>query len=455
MTDCIQSRFEFGTHQSRSVVADFTGPNTSSDGGALLLRQTSFKLNLIPRLAACFIDRRDQRYVHHSVEEMLGQRVFGLALGYEDLNDHDHLRHDPLLSLLAGKPDLTQPLAGKSTLNRLELSTSETNRYKKIEADTAAIDRLTVDLFIEAHAEPPARIVLDLDATDLPLHGQQEQRFFHGYYDEYCYLPLYIFCGEHLLCMRLRAANQDAAAGSREEVARIVGQIREHLPQVQVILRGDSGFCRDELMTWCESNRVDFVFGLARNKRLEAQLAKTMERAHAEKKRTGKGARLFTEFRYQTLEKTWSRERRVVGKAEVLEDKENPRFVVTSLGKGKGKGKQSAQSLYEDLYCQRGEMENRIKEQLSLFADRVSAETMRANQARLYLSGMAYVLVSALRRLGLVGTELARAQATTIRLRLFKIGAQVRVTARRVWIQLAASFPLQELFSQVSATLRC
>lgn len=451
MTDCIQSRFEFGTHQSRVVMADFSGPNTSSDGGALLLRQTASKLNLLPRLAACFTDRRDQRYVHHSVEEMLAQRVYALALGYEDLNDHDHLRHDPLLSLLAGKADLTQPLAGKSTLNRLELSTPEANRYKKIEADPAAIDRLAVDLFVEAHSQPPARIVLDLDATDLPLYGQQEQRFFHGYYDEYCYLPLYIFCGEHLLCMRLRSADQDAAAGSLEEVERIVCQIREHWPQVRVILRGDSGFCRNALMTWCESNRVDFVFGIARNKRLEALLAKTMKKAHAEKKRTGKRARVFTEFRYETLDKTWSRKRRVIGKAEVLEDKENPRFVVTSLGKDQG----LAQSLYEELYCQRGEMENRIKEQLSLFAGRVSAETMRANQVRLYLSGMAYVLVSALRRLGLVGTELARAQATTIRLRLFKIGAQVRVTARRVWIQLAASFPLQELFSQVSATLRC
>ena len=299
------------------MVGDFTGPNTSSDGGALLLRQTASELNLLPRLAACFTDRRDQRYVHHSVKEMLAQRVYALALGYEDLNDHDHLRHDPLL---AGRPELTQPLAGKRTLKRLE-------------------HRLAVDLFVEAHIQPPARIVLDL------VYGQQEQRFFHGHYGKYCYLPLYIFCREHLLCMRLRSADQDAAAGSLEEVERIVGQIREHWPHVQVILRGDSGFCRIALMTWCKSNRVDFVFGIARNKRLDALLAKTMKKAHAEKKRTGKRVRVFTEFRNEASDKTWSRKRRVIGKAEVLEEKENPRFVVTSLSKDQG----LAQSLYEEL----------------------------------------------------------------------------------------------------------
>ena len=397
MTDCIQSRFEFGTHQSRVVMADFSGPTPLPMAVPCCSAKRPPNSTSCLASPACVTDRRDQRYVHHSAKEMLAQRAYALAVGHEDLNDHDHLRHDPLLSLLAGKPEL------KSTLNRLELSTPEANRYKKIEADPAAIDRLAVDLFVEDYSQPPACIVLDLDATDLPLSGQQEQRFFHGYYDEYCYLPLYIFCGEQLLCMRLRSADQDAAAGSLEGVERIVGQIREHWPQVRVILRGDSGFCRNALMTWCESNRVDFVFGIARNKRLEALLAKTMKKAHAEKKRTGKRARVFTEFRYETLDKTWSRKRRVIGKAEVLEDKENPRFVVTSLGTDQG----LAQSLYEELYCQRGEMENRIKEQLSLFAGRVSAETMRANQVRLYLSGMAYVLVSALRRLGLVGTELA------------------------------------------------
>ena len=451
MTECTQSSFEFAAHFSRPVVADFTGPTTTSDGGALLLRQTAAKLNLLPRLAACFRDSRDQRYVQHTMEEMLAQRVYGLALGYEDLNDHDHWRHDPLLGVLTGKPDGQQPLAGKSTLNRLELGTAEANRYKKIDGDTAAMDRLLVDLFLEAHDKPPARIVLDLDATDLPLHGHQEQRFFHGYYDGYCYLPLYIFCGEHLLCARLRPANQDAAAGSVEEVERIVEQIRQAWPKVQVILRGDSGFCRQGLMGWCEANQVDFVFGFARNCRLEEMLAPYMEQAHGQQAATGKSARIFTEFVYQTVSGSWGQARRVIAKAEVLGDKENPRFVVTSLA-----GEEwDPQPLYEDLYCARGEMENRIKEQLSLFADRVSTETMRANQVRLYLSGMAYVLVSALRRIGLQGTEMARAQATTIRLRLLKIGAQVRITARRVWVQLAQSFPWQALFWRVAEQLRC
>lgn len=451
MTECTQSEFPFAAHHGRPVIADFSGPATTSDGGALLLRQTAAKLNLLPRLAACFRDHRDPRYVQHPIEQMLAQRIYGLALGYEDLNDHDQWRHDPLLGLLAGKRHPQQPLAGKSTLNRLELCTPEPTRYKKIDSDPDAIDRLLVDLFLEAFPQPPRQIVLDLDATDLPLHGHQEQRFFHGYYDGYCYLPLYIFCGEHLLCARLRPANQDAAAGSVEEIQRIVAQIRQAWPKVQVILRGDSGFCRDALMSWCESHRVDFVLGLARNSRLEGLVAPYLTKAQGRQTATGKPARIFAEFVYQTVSGTWSQARRVVAKAEVLADKENPRFVVTSL-----QGRRwNRRALYEKLYCARGEMENRIKEQMSLFADRVSTETMRANQMRLSLSGVAYVLVSALRRLGLASTELARAQATTIRLRLLKIGAQVRVTARRVWVQMAGSFPLQSLFWQVADQLRC
>lgn len=451
MTECIQSSFEFAGQGSRAVVADFTGPTTTSDGGALLLRQTAMRLDLMPRLAACFQDRRDRRYVRHSVEELVSQRVYGLALGYEDLNDHDQWRHDPLLGVLTGKRNPQQPLAGKSTLNRLELSHSEADRYKKIEASTEAIDHLLVALFTEAFATPPEEIVLDLDATDLPLHGHQEQRFFHGYYDSYCYLPLYIFCGEHLLCARLRPANQDAASGSVEEVERIVGQIRQVWPKTRVIVRGDSGFCRDWLMDWCETSKVDYVLGLARNCRLETLLEPAMGQARAQQAASGSPARVFAEFQYETVSGTWSRARRVIGKAEVLGDKENPRFVVTSLDGEKWE----ARKLYEELYCARGEMENRIKEQLSLFADRVSTETMRANQLRVYLAAMAYVLVTALRRLGLQGTELARAQATTIRLRLLKIGAQVRITARRVWVQLAQSFPLQALFGQIAERLRC
>jgi hypothetical protein len=403
-------------------------------------------------LAACFDDRRQPWLISHTVPELVAQRVYALALGYEDLSDHDQLRDDPLLGVLSGKRRAgQQPLAGKSTLNRLELSVEEPSRYKKIHYRQQAIDELLVGLFVEAHAEPPERIVLDLDTTDLPLHGHQEGRFFHGYYDSYCYLPLYIFSGEHLLCARLRTADQDAAAGSKEEVERIVGQIRAAWPEVEIILRADSGFCRDELMQWCEEHGVKYVLGFARNDRLrrmiEAQMAEAA-RQHAE---TGKPARVFTEFAYQTTSGSWSRARRVVAKAEQLEGKENPRFVVTNLSAQPW----PAQRLYEELYCQRGEMENRIKEQLSLFAGRVSTETLRANQLRLYFSAMAYVLMHGLRRLGLKGTELERAQATTIRLRLLKIGAQIRITARKVWLSMASSFPLQRLFGQVWAALRC
>ena len=306
-------------------------------------------------------------------------------------------------------------------------------------------------IFLEAHGPAPERIVLDLDTTDLPLHGHQEGRFLHGYYDSYCYLPLYIFAGEHLLCARLRTADQDAAAGSKDEVERIVRQIRATWPQARILLRADSGFCRDELMSWCESNGVDYVFGFARNERLRRRIEEQMREAARLQAETGKPARVFTEFPYRTTTGSWSRERRVVAKAEQLEGKENPRFVVTSLSAQEW----PAQRLYEELYCERGEMENRIKEQLSLFAGRVSAETMRANQLRVYLAGMAYVLMHGLRRLGLKGTELERAQATTIRLRLLKIGARIRITARRVWLSMASSFPLQRLFGEVWAALRC
>jgi hypothetical protein len=452
MTECTQSSFQFQAHFSRQVVARFDGGAMTSDAGALLLRQTDRRLNLLPRLAACFDDRRQPWLISHTVPELVAQRVYALALGYEDLSDHDQLRDDPLLGVLSGKRRAgQQPLAGKSTLNRLELSVEEPSRYKKIHYRQQAIDELLVGLFVEAHAEPPERIVLDLDTTDLPLHGHQEGRFFHGYYDSYCYLPLYIFSGEHLLCARLRTADQDAAAGSKEEVERIVGQIRAAWPEVEIILRADSGFCRDELMQWCEEHGVKYVLGFARNDRLrrmiEAQMAEAA-RQHAE---TGKPARVFTEFAYQTTSGSWSRARRVVAKAEQLEGKENPRFVVTNLSAQPW----PAQRLYEELYCQRGEMENRIKEQLSLFAGRVSTETLRANQLRLYFSAMAYVLMHGLRRLGLKGTELERAQATTIRLRLLKIGAQIRITARKVWLSMASSFPLQRLFGQVWAALRC
>ena len=454
MTECTQSAFEFAAHFSRQVVARFDGGTITTDGGGLLLRETDRRLNLLPRLAECFLDGRSPLLVEHTVEQLVSQRVYGLALGYEDLNDHEQLRQDPLLRVLAGKADVEDsPLAGKSTLNRLELSDGTPNRYKKITFWKDGIDELLVKVFVESHGVAPEEIVLDVDATDLPLHGEQEGRFFHGYYDSYCYLPLYIFCGDQILCARLRQSNSDTAAGSLAEIQRIVVQIRAAWPKVKIVLRGDSGFCRNELMSWCEANRVDYVFGLARNQRLRRIIGPQMWEATQQWGATGKPARVFSEFSYQTRKRKnggWDRERRVVAKAEHIDGKENPRFVVTSLKAEEW----AAQELYEELYCARGEMENRIKEQFSLFADRVSSETMRANQMRMYFSTMAYVLVCGLRRLGLKGTEMETAQAATIRTRLLKIGAQVRVSVRRVYLAMAASYPWASLFEQVHANLR-
>lgn len=435
-------------------MARFDGGTISSDGGALLLRETDRRLNLLPRLAQSFLDGRAPDRVEHSILEMVSQRVYGLALGYEDLNDHEQLRIDPLFSMLAGREELDRPLAGKSTLNRLELGDGTENRYKKVTFWKQGLDELLVSVFLEAHPQAPEQIILDVDTTDLPLHGKQEGRFFHGYYDSYCYLPLYIFCGEHVLCARLRQSNSDASAGSLTEIERIVSQIRTAWPEVSIVLRGDSGFCRNELMSWCEAHGVDYVFGLARNKRLRRIIGAEMWNAQQQWKQTGKAARVFTEFGYQakkTKKGGWDRERRVVAKAEHIDGKENPRFIVTSLSAERWK----AQELYEELYCARGDMENRIKEQFWLFADRVSAETMRANQMRLYWSVMAYVLVSGLRRLGLKATELAQAQVATIRTKLLKIGAQVRVTVRKVWVSMASSYPWQDLYQQVWSNLRC
>ena len=454
MTECIQSSFGFEASGRREIVARFDGGTISSDGGAFLLRQTDKRLNLIGRLAESFLDGRNQSLVEHSIAEMLSQRIYGLALGYEDLNDHEQLRTDPVFGILAGKEDLAEPLAGKSTLNRMELGTGINDRYKKITFWKEGVDELLVNMFLESHDNAPAEIVLDMDTTDLPLHGKQEGRFFHGYYDNYCYLPLYVFCGNHVLCARMREANHDAAYGCLQEIQRIVKKIRMAWPEVRIVLRGDSGFCRNELMSWCETNDVDFVFGMARNPRLRRIIGRQMHEATVQWKETGKPARVFTEFEYSTKKTKkggWDRERRVVAKAEHIDGKENPRFVVTSLASERWAGR----ALYEELYCERGNMENRIKEQFSLFADRVSAETMRANQMRLYLSAMAYVLVSGLRRVGLKGTELAQAQVSTIRIRLLKIGAQIRVSVRKVWVSMASSYPLQGMFQQVWSNLRC
>jgi hypothetical protein len=281
------------------VESEFTAGRVSSDGGALLLREADRKINLLGRLAGCFIDGRSPLLVRHQLSEMVAQRIYGLALGYEDLNDHEQLRSDPLLGLLSGKRELDEPLAGKSTLNRLEL-TGRSPRYHKISYSSESMDRLLTDLFVESHSAAPDQIVLDLDATDIPLYGHQPERFFHGYYDSYCYLPLYIFAGDQLLCARLRPANQDAAAGSVEEVKRIVTQVRERWPEVRIVLKADSGFCRGELMSWCESNRVDYLFGLARNKRLRRIVGAQMHQAQMLHQTSGKAARVFAEFSYQT-----------------------------------------------------------------------------------------------------------------------------------------------------------
>ncbi len=450
MTECNQEVFRFASHFARRVEAGFTAGQVSSDGGSLLLREVERKIGLVDRAAACFTDNRRQDRVEHRLGEMLAQRIFGLALGYEDLNDHEQLRHDPLLALLSGKRALDEPLAGKSTLNRLELP-GGSKRYHKIDYAPEKLDALLCDLFVESHAAVPDEIVLDLDATDIPLHGHQPERFFHGYYDSYCYLPLYIFAGDQVLCARLRAANRDAATGALDEVQRIVKRLRARWPEVKIILRADSGFCREELMAWCEAeeHKVDYLFGLARNQRLQKILGRQMREAKMEHERTGKPARVFAEFDYRT-KKSWSRARRVVGKAEYLDKGENPRFIVTSLGAETW----AAQDLYEKLYCARGEMENRIKEQMCLFAYRLSTEEMKGNQLRLYLSALAYTLVEALRRLALKGTEWAQAQVDTIRRKLFKIGAVVKISARRVLLELSSAYPWKHLYTQAFHPLR-
>ena len=441
----------------------FDGGRLSSDAGGVVLREVDKRIGLTPRLGRCFVDYRNRLSVEHDVHALVSQRIYAIALGYEDLNDHGELRGDALVSLLVGKRDLTgekrkrqsdrgYALASASTLNRLELGEPEDaaqHRYKRIVSRPEALDDLLVELFMESHRRAPREVWLDLDATDDPLHGHQEGRFFHGYYRCYCYLPLYIFCGEHLLCARLRRSNRDGAAGSIEELERIVGQLRRRWPKVRIHIRGDSGFCRESIMKWCEEHDIGYVLGLARNRRLERVLGAAMREAHSVHLHTGHPARRFRDFTYRTR-KSWSRRRRVVGKAEYLSKGANPRFVVTSLSPRKA----SARRLYEKLYCVRGDMENRIKEQqLDLFADRTSTHTMRANQLRLYFSSFAYVLMHALRRLGTAGTALARAQCSTLRLKLFKVAARIRITARRVWLSFSQAYPYAATFTQVLKNL--
>jgi hypothetical protein len=452
-TECNTDWFGFARVEGRDVVAAFDGGAITSDAGALLLGSTNRVIKLIDRFAGCFRDGRCQELVEHRVETLVGQWVLGIALGYEDLNDHDELRHDPVMAVLAGKLEAHRkdcaPVAGKSTLNRLELSRPEATRYHKIAHDAAAIEELLVDLFIETHKQPPEEIILDLDATDDPLHGRQEGRFFHGYYDCYCYLPLYVFCGDQLLAAKLRTANIDASAGAMEEIARIVGQVRKPWPDVGILLRADSGFAREAVMAWCEANGVDYIFGLAKNKRLARAIAAELIQAKKESKTSGNPARRFKEFNWSTR-KSWSRERRVIAKAEWTQDKANPRFIVTSLSQAKG----DARHLYEKVYCARGEMENRIKEcQLDLFADRTSTATFSANQLRLWFASMAYVLIDSLRRIALPGTDLAQATCATIRRKLFKIGALVTISVRRIKLAMASGCPYQTVFAQAHRAL--
>jgi len=455
---CDTKQLSFQELGRRIVVADFDGGTITSDAGALLLREIDLQNGILDSFATCFDDYRDQRFVDHSVRQMLAQRVYGLCLGYEDINDHEQLRYDPLFATLCDQADvegkrrlrsedLGKALAGKSTLNRLETAgagVSPANRYKKIIYDEQRIARFFVDHFLThyTNGKAPGEIILDVDATDDKLHGNQEGRFFHGYYGHYCYLPLYITCDDYLLAALLRPSNIDACAGADRELGRIITRIREVWPDVRIIVRGDSGFAREWLMSWCEEHEVDFLFGMAKNARLKRIIGKEMQDAREQFLHTGAAARVFKDFTYRTR-KSWSRVRRVIGKAEYLPGGENPRFIVTSLSSDE----YPAEHLYTQVYCARGEMENRIKEQqLFLFADRTSSATMRANQQRLWFSAVAYVLMNELRQVALAGTELARAQCNTIRLRLLKIGARVTVSVRRIRVQFAAGYPWQDLF---------
>ena len=462
-TQCTSPSLPFQASIRRDIVARFDGGAISSDAGGLLLKQVECRTGILRQFATCFTDHRDPDLIEHTVEELVAQRLYGLALGYEDLNDHEQLRHDPLLATLVGKADPSgrdrlrqrdrgKALAGKSTLNRLELTpvgADRDSRYKKITAHGRQIEGLFVELFLQAHKQAPTQIVLDLDATDDPVHGQQLGRFFHGYYKQYCFLPLYIFCGEHLLCAKLRPADLDASAGSVKQLDRIVSRIRQSWPEVRIIIRGDSGFCREPIMAWCERNGVDYILGLAGNARLKRNVTGALKQAKQQFLQTHQASRVFMEFPYRTRT-SWSRSRRVVAKAEYLSKGENPRFVVTSIASEE----LAADVLYEQHYCARGDMENRIKEQqLCLFADRTSCATMRANQLRLWFSSLAYTLLVAFRRLGLAGTELARAQCDTIRVKLLKIGALIRVTVRKVWISLSESYPYRDLFVRVYQNL--
>jgi hypothetical protein len=438
MTDCNRDPLPFSTLGSKTVVADFQGGRLTTDAGALLLREVADRTGLFDALDAAIPDPRNPVFIIHDQRAMIAQRVTAIALGYEDLNDHQNLRADPVLQVAAGKPpeqELT--LASPPTLCRLE------NRAER--QTLVKIAEVLVDQFLAAHPTPPEHLILDFDATDDRVHGQQEGRFFHGYYDHHCFLPLYVFCGDELLAAYLRPSNIDAAKHARAVLKLLVGKLRSTWPGVKITIRGDSGFCRWRLMRWCDSHGIGCVLGLAKNPALERAAQDEIARAERQFRQTGQPQRIFASFGYAAS--TWDRRRRVIVKAEHNAQGANPRFVVANVPG-------DPQESYEDVYCQRGEMENRIKEQqLDLFADRTSCHRFLANQFRLLLSSAAYVLVQALRRTALSGTELARAQVGTIRLKLFKVAARVVVTARRVVFHLASSYPYQEMFRSVFGRL--
>jgi Transposase DDE domain group 1 len=433
MTECSDDTLRFSRIGPKAVVADFNGGRLTTDAGVLLLREVGERLGLVDALDRAIPDPRWLPIVVHDQRSMLAQRITAIALGYEDLNDHQALRSDPAIQLAAGKvPDREIPLASPPTLCRLE------NRVDR--KSLARIAEVLVDQFIAAHPEPPGSLILDVDATDDPIHGRQEGRFFHGYYDHHCFLPLYVFCGDELLVAYLRPSDIDAAKHARAVLRLLVRKLRRAWPEVRITIRGDSGFCRWRLMRWCDSNGIGYVLGLARNVVLQREARDWIERAERQFRRTGRPQRIFGSFSYAAG--SWDRPRRVIAKAEHNAQGANPRFVVTNAPC-------DPQELYEDVYCQRGEMENRIKEQqLGLFADRTSCHRFLANQFRLLLSSAAYVLIQALRREALAGTELARAQVGAIRLKLLKVAARVVASVRRVAFHLAGGHPYRHVFCE-------
>jgi hypothetical protein len=435
VTNCTQASFDFPALKRRRIQAEFSGGDVTTDGGVLLLRQADQRIGLMAAVAAAIDDHRDHRYVRHDLLSLLRQRVYALCLGYEDLNDHATLRSDPAIQTAV---DRLEPLGSQSTLCRLE------NRAER--ATAIALHRVLIEQFIASFDAPPEELILDFDATDDPVHGRQVGRFFHGYYDRYCFLPLYVFCGDQPLVSYLRPSNVDGAKHAWAILALLVRRLRQAWPAVRIVFRGDSGFCRHRMLSWCERQGVGYIVGIARNRRLEALVEEPMRLVEQLHELTGVKQREF--FRLYYSAGSWSKRRQVIAKLEVTDKGRNPRFIVTNLEGDK-------RHLYDRLYCARGEMENRIKEQqLGLFADRTSAHQWWPNQLRLLLSTLAYVLMEAIRRIGLEGTELARAQVTTIRLKLLKIGSVILRNTRRIRFLLSSACPYQQLFLAVAARLR-